>query len=279
MRLGERIWFTLNPAYAGVLAEMGLDSFDRIVAYHDGNIFVQKAFSSVVFIPPLRPGDPSFYLKRAWRRTGLRAIPKAIGTLRWPRSVAAQEWLFTYRLRAAGVPTPEPIGVGERRFFGLERESFFMSLAVGGTETLRTFMRKMAADPGRGRLRKRALCTTLARTIRVLHDSGFIHGDLGIENLLIVEESPANLKMVMIDLTATRPIRLCPRRDVVRDWASMNESVPPAWASRADRLRVLKEYLRVTRLGQVEKGMIRRIVTQTHRLKRRLERREQRSRR
>ena len=53
---------------------------------------------------------------------------------------------------------------------------------------------------------------------------------------------------------------------MIRDLASISQSVPSAWASRANRLRVFKEYLEVTRLGPTEKDMIRLIVREMVRL-------------
>lgn len=189
-------------------------------------------------------------------------------TMTRPRSTAAREWFFHSRLRAAGIPTPVPVGVGERSYCGLERESFFLSLAVERGESLKVVVSKgFGLEPGQGTFKKRVLGGALALAVRELHQAGFIHGDLHVGHLVVVTRVPEGFEVLFTDLETVRPIRH-PLKDVIQDLASLNQSVRPSWASRADRLRFFKTYAQVTRLGPSEKEMIRRIVQQAARLER-----------
>lgn len=257
--------FTIEPAFAAPLKEVGLDSFGRIMAYAGGTIISKKDFRCVAVVSSPSPGGPPFYLKRFWRRSGLRNLLNGLSTMTWPRSTAFREWSSIRHLRTAGIPTPVPVGVGERSWFGLERESFFISLGVEGGVVLHTLLAGgLVLEPGQRLSQKRNLGVALADAVRALHQEGFMHGDLHAGHIVVVMKALQTIRVVLTDLELVQRIRRA--HDVIRDLASLNQSVQSTWVSRADRVRFFKRYARVSRLGMDEKKMIRRIVLETARL-------------
>jgi hypothetical protein len=72
----------------------------------------------------------------------------------------------------------------------------------------------------------------------------------------------------LIDLQRVQYRRWWRDRWVVKDLAQLNYSAPPEAISCTDRLRFLKTYLDVDRLGRRERRLIRRIVAKTARIAR-----------
>lgn len=152
-------------------------------------------------------------LKRNLSRTVLR-VPLAAGgrvivkryavggVLDWIKyavvpSRAQAEWSTGRGLDAAGIPTAVPLAMAERRRLVL-RDAALVTREIAGALHLNAYVaahfRGAAPDPLRARLFEE-----LARTVRRMHDAGYVHNDLHGGNIL-VNEAPESARLHIIDL-------------------------------------------------------------------------------
>ncbi|MDW8267152.1 MAG: lipopolysaccharide kinase InaA family protein [Gemmataceae bacterium] len=141
----------------------------------------------------------SFYVKhcrlhdtRAWLRELVRP-PKA-------RIELQRAWAVAQH----GVPTIVPLGVGVSASPLRPRESFFLSYALEGTETVRAFLESTwvnIPEPRRSWLRQR-LAVALGQFLARMHDAGVVHHDLHPGNLLIRLDADDQPALFLIDLHA-----------------------------------------------------------------------------
>ena len=113
-------------------------------------------------------------------------------------SPARRAWQGAQLLQAAGVLTPRPLAVAEKRYAGVVRESFYVSEALLTQMPLNIYWREQQSRwswEHRG-----AFLRTLAEFFRTLHATGLYVGDLKDENLFVEEQGEARWKFYIVDL-------------------------------------------------------------------------------
>lgn len=152
------------------------------------------------------------------------------------RSRARSEWVASRYLRGAGIPTPEPVLVAERRH-GLRLEQAASAARWLGRRE--TFVPAARAQPP---AMARALVQRAARLVRALHDRGISHGDLHSGNVLVGAGPGDRNALDVIDLHTVavgRPVGGRARRAQLAQWLhSLAEVLGPG-----GRLRALLAYL------------------------------------
>lgn len=183
---------------------------------------------------------------------------------RWFGGVATHgtawiEWQWMHRLAADGIAAMRPVAFGESMKGCLERGSALLTEAVAG-ESLERW-----AD-GRTTRCPREMIQSLAGYVRRFHDRGYAHRDLYLCHIFIDESAGGEARFRMIDLQ--RVIRPIWRRDrwVVKDLAALDYSTPSRVAGVRDRVRFLKTYLGVGRLGTRGRRLGRRIAEKSARI-------------
>ena len=172
-------------------------------------------------------------------------------------------------LEAAGIPAARWAAWGQQCDGPREVRSFVLTEAAPG-EALERWLpgcyEKMS-DTERERLGPLIL-DALAALVRRLHDSGFVHRDLYTSHIFI-EVSPAgDVRLRLIDLQRVFRPRPWRTRWRVKDLAALNYSVPRPFASRTDRLRWLRKYLGVRKLGREHRRLALRIAAKTAKIAR-----------
>ena len=156
---------------------------------------------------------------------------------------AMNAWRAARRLREAGVPTPTPLVVAERRAFMSMGESVLVTETIESSQTARELLD--SGEPTRD-ARKR-LIAEAAKCIAQFHLAGYRHGDLKLKSILIQHPRAPKPKAHMIDLELARRLRFMPSscRDLfrARDLRSLNRSLHGR-AQDADRERFLICYAR-----------------------------------
>ena len=151
-------------------------------------------------------------------------------------SRARAEWRAARYLRGAGIPTPEPLFVGERRR-GLLLEQ--AATAVRFLSRRETFAPALLAQP---RDKARALLVRASRLVRAMHDRGIAHGDLHSGNVLVGPGPGDRSDLHVIDLHKVRVgCRVSRRRreENLSQWLhSLRDVVGPG-----GRLRAVLAYL------------------------------------
>jgi tRNA A-37 threonylcarbamoyl transferase component Bud32 len=171
-------------------------------------------------------------LLKVHRPRGLIDVVRA--ALRTSR--ARSEWIAARYLVGAGIPTPEPLLLAERRFGPL------LEQAASGARFLsrrETFVPALAAQP---RDKARALVVRASRLVRAMHDRGISHGDLHSGNVLVGPGPGDRCELHVIDLHTVRVGRRVSRRARDAQLAQWLHSLS-AVVGPGGRLRALLAYL------------------------------------
>lgn len=162
---------------------------------------------------------------------GTRAVMvKAFGAQAWLRdlrdrrrgSKAARSFRAAAHLAAHGAGTPPPIGYLERWEGARLRESYYLAEYQAGAETLRdALLRLFDARPPLA-AHFVALLECVAAGIRAMHDAGFVHNDLGNQNVLLRPEGAARWSgFMVVDLNRARVRSVLSLRQRGRDLSRM----------------------------------------------------------
>ena len=168
-----------------------LDLLSRPSLSHADSRVLKNGRGIVVTLFPSDQG--AFVVKHhrlhTWRRWGDSVI---LG------SPARRAWQGAQLLQAAGVATPRPLAVVERRVAGMVRESFYVSEALLTQVPLNVYWRERQSRWSWKR--RRAFLRVLAEFFRTLHAAGLYVGDLKDENLFVEEQGDIHWKFYIVDL-------------------------------------------------------------------------------
>lgn len=104
--------------------------------------------------------------------------------IRWRRTKARRSWLAARHLLAAGVGTPRPLALVERWQQARLTESYLVTAYVPDAGSFADELVQLyRREPDGTKLM--ALLQTVAAAIRAMHDAGFVHMDLGNQNILL----------------------------------------------------------------------------------------------
>ncbi|MHC4064300.1 MAG: lipopolysaccharide kinase InaA family protein [Planctomycetota bacterium] len=206
------------------------------------------------------PGTGPLYLKRYARVPVGVQLRRILFGRAW-QSTARIEWERMNWLAAAGIEAVKPVALGQEMTGPWERRSAVVSAAVPGESLERTV--------GRGPWQRapEELIRSLAGFVARFHAAGYIHRDLYLSHIF-VDTRGGQPRFCLIDLTRVIKPRWRRGRWIVKELASLDYSTPPRAATTTDRLRFLKAYLGVRRLGRAERRLVRRVFGKTRRIAR-----------
>lgn len=258
-------WCRVNPAFAGMLARLGLDSATGFLEL-PGEVVSGHPDRHVrrVELPGQSPG---LYLKRqhvvGWRerlRNGLAGFG--------PVSRCVREGELLRQLRAAGLAAPEWVAYGEdpdgRAFLLLE-------------EFVGSDLRAVLSDTRLSPDVRHRLLTRIGRRIAQVHAAGFTTPDLSAKHILVSHDLT---RVVFLDWQSAVRKRAVATADRVRALAALHASVADELAGPRERLRLLRAALAAARKSGVERTrfstLVRRVTDTAARLRHRRSFREQR---
>jgi tRNA A-37 threonylcarbamoyl transferase component Bud32 len=149
---------------------------------------------------PRHPSRPGFYVKRHKFARRDKQFKHLLAPWRLRR-----EWTMGRRLRAEGLPTPEPLAYGERWRGPLPREAFYITREIPDVVSLK--QRLTQAPPGADN----PALQRAARLTAALANHGLYHLDYHAENILLRAESSDRTPFIM-DLHDMRRGRVTERR-------------------------------------------------------------------
>ena len=138
---------------------------------------------------------------------------KAFGPQLWAKdlrdrrrgSKAQRTWRAATHLAAHGAGTPPPIGYLERWEGSRLRESYYLAEYQDGAETFRDALLRLFDERPPRSAHFVALLECVAAGIRAMHDAGFLHNDLGNQNVLLRPEGAARWSgFMVVDLNRGR---------------------------------------------------------------------------
>ena len=234
----------INREFEALLKDNGLDAFDALMHYKQGEPVKQKMRSrfTVRFRLPEGNDTTVLYLKR-YRFPLVVAFLK--NCLRFSRTYSAvHEWRNILAFNASDLPTMIPVAVGVRRRIPFWNESFLLTKGIPQVTTLEKKIEatSVAAVDRVHVERKRVLIAKLAALTHKMHAQGFIHQDFYLCHILINESDRDAPLLYIADLHRVRKAKKIKLRWRVKDLAALNYSAPENQVSRTDRLRFMKQY-------------------------------------
>ena len=158
---------------------------------------------------------------------------------------AERAWRNSKLLIRKEIPTPTLILLGKRISRFLNYQNFliteFIPNAVGINTLLRTFLN--IPWNKENILFKRFLIQRLGTFVGRLHAQGIMHGDLRLDNILLVYENEYEIKFYLIDNEKTKYfLKGIPNRLRLKNLVQLNMIILPL-ITITDRMRFFKSYL------------------------------------
>lgn len=123
----------------------------------------------------------SFYIKQYTVKNNLEAIKSLVSI-----SKAKREWNKGNLLLKNNLLTAEPVAAGEKRCFGMLKESYIISRTIPGSMPLKERLvdtQQLSAEYRP--INKNTLLRKFISFIKMIHEHGFFHGELHAENILV----------------------------------------------------------------------------------------------
>ena len=209
-----------------ILKREGLDTLDGAFAYVGGEELSKPGLGTRqrfrLHLTDESGETVEWYLKRYGPIPWLRRLGR-MGSAR-------REFENIRRLHAGNIPTMNAVAMGEERCALGVRRSYIIVSAVPGEALERCFDDFLARHDLDGAVMKR-FNDTLVNLIVALHSCGCVHRDLYSSHIFL-DETPAGLKLYLIDLARVFAPKLRAFRWRVKDLAQLKYSMPPAWVDR-----------------------------------------------
>lgn len=246
----------ITPEFERVLRSNGLETFDKFLALPATNIVRAVPGRST-----LRIQLPGFvgYLKR-YEPGYLTPAKKLLRLLRWPGAddEAAREWRKIHLLRQHDFLTATPVALGRRG-----DASFLLQQEIAGGVPADEYLQQLTTP------KRWQLLPQIGRLARRLHDAGFIHKDLYLKHIFVVERDNG-WDLFLIDLQRVLGPRRHRRRWYVKDLGALAHSARArAQCTRSDLLRMYRAYAGVDKLQRADKLFIGKIWRRVQRLRQR----------
>lgn len=223
----------------------GLRRIEDLLAGETGRLLSEKG-DAVIHIRLSLPEGP---LDLAVKSFGTQPAWKDWGDHR-RGSKARRSWAAAEAMAKRGVGTPEPVAFLEKWSGRRLRRSFYLSRYDAGWTSFRhELLRLYREDPLCWKLMN--LLQSVADGVRRLHDAGFLHGDLGNQNILLRRDGEGHwtdVRFIDLNRVGSQPAALSPvqrARDVSRIFLPSDllriftemcfAGPPPAAFARAER--------------------------------------------
>ncbi|NOY54256.1 MAG: hypothetical protein GXP58_11695 [Deltaproteobacteria bacterium] len=207
--------------------------------FHDGRAKILKSMGNTRTVQFVC-GGRKFLLKHYRFRGWMQALRSLLGGSRGAKAVRRSD-LF---LRA-GIPTPRPVALLERRRFKIPRESYLCYEFLPEAENLTERYRRA----GETLFLESKILSAIGRDAARIHGAGLYHGDLKWSNILVTEEVRGIARLIDLDGAGKASFRKEERfaRDVSRFLVDLMENMNTSLPGMADFLRA---YLECRRFGE-----------------------------
>jgi len=255
--------------YRDALTGAGLDTLDALFALRGESLDkpgLDQWRQRIRLTLDVHGETQTFYLKRFERppKKIQREVRKCGIQFCDVATVAGLEWARMWQLDRAGVRGPKPIAMGESLQDGHELRSAVLMKSVAG-KSLESWCQEWKANDHQ---RISALIEPAASLIRKFHHHGFVHRDLYLAHLFFYPEAELEQSLSLIDLQRMIEPRSFRSRWMLKDLASLNYSAPSPLISRTHRLRWLKRYTGVEKLGKAQRQLAYLIIGKTQQIAR-----------
>lgn len=190
-----------------------------------------------------------FFIKLFHRRRGAAKLKDLLRETK-----ARRFWRQGIALSAAGFKVPQTVVFGEKRRWGLPERSLVVTGKIEGQPVPLYLASLTSSHEMRTQVKsKRRALFQLGQLVRRFHDLGFVHGDLVATNIFVAVQSADSPDFYFMDNDRTQryPAWLTGHLRK-RNLVQLNR-MPLAHITLQDRMRFLRSYLRVARLGSAQR--------------------------
>lgn len=147
-------------------------------------------------------------------------------------------------LRAAHIPSAQPVAAVENRRGGALIKSFFVSEEIAGGETVDAYWRgRLVGAKGReGVFLRRRFLAQLAQLFKTLHGERIYHNDLKDANILAASGGETALRFFLLDLEGVVSLARLSARRKVKNLVQINRTLG-RYLRRPEKVYFLKCYL------------------------------------
>jgi len=185
MTLGTMDKIVFADSWEPYFAGLGLKTFDDFYEYADANTVGKNHRRNVQRLAFDTDGNRCTFFMKRFQSPHFKDMVAACRTCGRPTTQAGVEWHNARYLLDNGIVTYEPVCMGERTRWGLERNSFFVTRELEG-ECLRDFV--INNWYGLDRSRQEQILAAVAQFVRTLHQLGIVFPDLYIWHLFLRTE-------------------------------------------------------------------------------------------
>jgi len=252
---------TVHHDFVWLLHRHGLDSFENFYDEDAGELLRDVGPRANVLVTLVTRGaSQCFFLKR---HAPLRLRDKLLSWLRFRRSCTAArtEWDNIRRLHGLGIPTVQPVALGEDPASG---RSFVLTAEIpSGTPADDYAQAHLKGDVHAAA--RRAFVRRLGELVRRLHAARLTHRDLYLCHVFVREGDAAQLHLIDLQRVGRRVFM---RRWRVKDVAQLVYSQGEGTFTRTDAVRFLRVYFDVARLAPRHKRFARDVLRKAVRMTR-----------
>ncbi|HVX15480.1 MAG TPA: lipopolysaccharide kinase InaA family protein [Pirellulales bacterium] len=264
-----RMWVDLE--YEEELKRLGLTGFDAVMHSSQGQLLRTLPDRENWRLELAADGRQHIlFLKKHRTRSLIERFSWLLGrTTTTPGRIEAEN---VVALQRAGIESMRVVAFGEHVRRGAT-ESFFMTEGLRGFVQLDHFLRQRfvpAAERTRADGELTSLVASVADVARRFHTAGFNHRDFYCCHFFIHESPGSRFAVRLIDLQRVEKRRWWRERWIVKDLAQLAYSAPRERITNTLRMRFIKQYLGVDRLGPAGKRLVRRILRRQHAMQRKL---------
>jgi len=250
----------VSPDFRDAAEGLSLRRFGEAMAFIGGETVDSNRKRSVVRV---EWGGRAFFLKRFTRPPAKDALFQLLRGRR-PRTHAEVEMEMIRAFRAAGFDAPEVAAWGEESGRGLRRRSFLLTAGLRDALPLPLYVERNA-DALRKPSARGAFIGALAGFVRGMHDAGLADPDLYSYHVF-VRGAPSQPSFAIIDLHRALKREASSLLDSARDLTALHLTMPPAFASRTDKVRFLLRYFRIGTMSPAARRLARKILKRSKRI-------------
>ncbi len=247
-----------NREYHDILKASGLDSFEKIYAYHGGEVIKKIKDRSVIRIDLPKADNHEnrtseseknqakrFYLKKSNREyIGIRSVFKSF----FPNWICAQGRLEFENIRAfreSDLATAAPVAAGQQFIRFLWAESFVITEDFFPFISLEDLLRQTPEffEGADGIRRKRILIEKIGRLARKMHESGLNHRDFNATHILLRYDNQSDTpKLALFDLNRVNRRKFLRFRWIIKRLAELSYTLPDHLFDENDKITLFLSY-------------------------------------
>lgn len=267
--LQKRQWKSRTRRCLRDSTEFSVIEGDGVTFYHRRDFPLDRLKGTIEKHRAIGQQTPSSLIKQSpevkvsvFQEEGTRVCVKQFCYLHWwdrlkerlRRSKGIKAWLGGNVLKVRGLPSIKPLALVEQNNWFGKTESFLIMEAPEAGKELDRFLCKGF----RGHEESRGLAKAFAHWLASLHQKGIYHQDMKACNILVSTIDQV-WDFKLLDLEDIRFDKKVDERKLFKNLLQLNTSIPSHIAA-TDRLRFLREYLKIRPVIRDKKSFLFRLV-------------------